>query len=269
MFFKRFEPSKELATIIDCYWIVEERAVVSRQQKIIPDGFNEIIFHYGEPYHINIQGHWEQQPDSLFAGQLRKHFFLENTGHSGIIGVKLKPTTLTHLFGLTMLPFTDRVVELNTVPALAPLDFRQQLLQAGDHGERVDYLDKVFKTLLNHAVYRRSPIDQAIDIIFATNGMTTVSSLSQCCGIGERQLENLFKKYIGLPPKFYMRIIRFNYIFKLVQENQQSWSGLAYEASFFDQSHFIRNFRDFTGENPADYSFNEKNLANFFLHRGQ
>ena len=64
-----------------------------------------------------------------------------------------------------------------------------------------------------------------------------------------------------------MRIIRFNYIFKLIQDNNQSWSGLAYEASYFDQSHFIRNFRDFTGENPSDYDFDEKNMANFFLQK--
>jgi transcriptional regulator GlxA family with amidase domain len=97
--------------------------------------------------------------------------------------------------------------------------------------------------------------------------MIPVSAIARVAGVGERQLENLFKKYIGLSPKFYSRIIRFNYIFSLVRENHQSWSGLAYEASFFDQSHFIRNFRDFTGENPSDYAFDEKNLANFFLHK--
>jgi AraC-like DNA-binding protein len=63
----------------------------------------------------------------------------------------------------------------------------------------------------------------------------------------------------------FARIIRFSYIFQLVQDNHQSWCGLAYEAAFYDQSHFIRNFKDFTGENPADYKFEEKNMANFFL----
>jgi len=80
-------------------------------------------------------------------------------------------------------------------------------------------------------------------------------------------LENLFKKWVGLSPKLFARIIRFSYIFQLVQDNNQSWSSLAYEAAYYDQSHFIRNFKSFTGENPADYSFDEENMANFFLKR--
>ena len=114
---------------------------------------------------------------------------------------------------------------------------------------------------------KNTAVDLAVDLIFAKHGMTTVSTITKSIGIGERQLENLFRKYVGLSPKFFMRIIRFNYIFKLVQDNHQSWSSLAYEASYFDQSHFIRNFRDFTGENPSDYSFDEMNIANFFLQK--
>jgi AraC-like DNA-binding protein len=80
-------------------------------------------------------------------------------------------------------------------------------------------------------------------------------------------MENLFKKWVGLSPKFYSRIVRFNYIFDLVQKNKYNWNDLAYEAAFYDQSHFIRSFKNFTGENPTDYSFNEQNLANFFLRK--
>jgi AraC-like DNA-binding protein len=267
MFFKRFDPAEELKNIIECYWIIEDDDVSPQQQKIIPDGFIEIIFHYRSPYRINLGGRWEQQSLSLLAGQIRNHFFLENTGTSGIIGVKLKPTALTHLFGLSMYQFTDRVVDILSVPALQSLWRQEQLSVAQDHEKRIVLLDDLFKEIISEKKYAPTIAEQAIDLIFANHGMMPVSDITHKIGIGERQLENLFKKYVGLSPKFFMRIIRFNYIFKLVQENNQSWSGLAYEASYFDQSHFIRNFRDFTGENPSDYAFDEKNMANFFLQK--
>lgn len=267
MFFKRFDPAEELKNIIDCYWFIEDDDELPQQQKIIPDGFNEIIFHYRNPYRIKLGGDWEEQSLSLLAGQIRKHFFLENSGASGIIGIKVKPTALTHLFGLSMYQFTDRVVDISSVAALRPLLIQEELKKAAGHEECVILLDSMLKKILSEKKYTITAADHAVGLILANHGMMTVSDITRQIGIGERQLENLFKKYVGLSPKFYMRIIRFNYIFKLVQENNQSWSGLAYEASYFDQSHFIRNFRDFTGENPSDYAFDEKNMANFFLQR--
>lgn len=267
MFFKRFAPDKELELFIDCYWIVEDDNTTPRQQKIVPDGFNEIIFHLGDPYRIRLYDQWELQSDSLLAGQIRKHFYLENTGRSDIVGIKLKPTALTYLFGLNMYQFADKVVDLSSGLGTHFSDAANQLRAIKDHNEKINVLNNHFRKLLPGKPFLETAADRAADIIFAQHGMIPVSAIARVAGVGERQLENLFKKYIGLSPKFYTRIIRFNYIFSLIQENNQSWTGIAFEASFFDQSHFIRNFKDFTGENPSDYSFDEKNLANFFLQK--
>jgi AraC-like DNA-binding protein len=97
--------------------------------------------------------------------------------------------------------------------------------------------------------------------------MVTMTELSEAAGVGERQLENLFKKFVGLSPKFFARIIRFNYIFRLAESHGDNWTRLAYEAAYYDQSHFIRNFKKFTGESPAAYAFDEENMANFFLKK--
>jgi transcriptional regulator GlxA family with amidase domain len=97
--------------------------------------------------------------------------------------------------------------------------------------------------------------------------MITVAEITAIAGVGERHLERLFKQYIGLSPKFFTRIIRFSTIFQLIEQQDPSWAGLAYETGYFDQSHFIRNFKAFTGEDPSRYGFDEKNMANFFLKK--
>lgn len=267
MFFSRFEPAKELTSFIECFWIIEDDDKTPRLQKIIPDGFNEIIFHYGDPYRINLSGQWEVQSRSLLAGQIRKHFFLENTGVSGMVGIKLKPTAITHLYGFSMHQLTDRAVDISSVLGDHFISTEGKLLAAASHTERIAILNNHFLQLLTTIKIKETAIDKAVELIFSQHGMIPVTAIARVAGVGERQLENLFKKYVGLSPKFFTRIIRFSYIFQLIQENNQSWTGLAYEASFFDQSHFIRNFKDFTGENPSDYSFDEKNMANFFLHK--
>ena len=267
MSFQRFAPDKQLEQLIESYWIVKDDDTRPRQQKIVPDGFTEIIFHLGDAYRIRLYNEWELQSESLLAGQIRKHFFLENTGRSDIVGIKLKPTALTHLFGLDMHQFTDKVVDLSPVLGNHFSETSNRLRESNDFVEKVSFLNTHFKKLLSENPFRVTAADRAVGIILSNHGMLPVSAISRSAGVGERQLENLFKKYIGLSPKFFTRVIRFSYIFTLIQENKQNWSGIAYDASFFDQSHFIRNFKDFTGENPSDYSFDEKNLANFFLQK--
>lgn len=103
MIYVQKPPPDDLSDLIRNVWIMdsEEDCAVSRQ-KIIPDGFPEVIFHYGDPYLINITGEWQTQEKELLAGQIRNHFTLENSGHSRIIGIKMMPTAVTHLWKLEM-----------------------------------------------------------------------------------------------------------------------------------------------------------------------
>ena len=265
MYFDRIDPPQHLRRIIECYWIIEDDDSTPKQQKIIPDGFTELIFHYGDPYRISIDGEWNLQSNALLAGQIDKHFYLENTGTSGIFGIKLRPTALTHLFGLNMKELTNKVVELSSIQQRELNILSEVLVSSQPHEQKLAASNSCFEEL-SRIKFNPGVIDDVVDSLIRHHGMIAVSQLSEVAGVGERQLENLFKKFVGLSPKLYARIIRFSYIFELIKE-QKSWSDLAYEAAFYDQSHFIRNFKAFTGENPADYSFDNKSMANFFLRK--
>src|SRR5688572_10005210 len=263
MQFNRIEPPDELRHLVECYWIAKSNSVIPVQQKIIPDGFPEIIFHFGDPYRIELKNEWELQSNSLVAGQITKYFFLENTGSSDILGIKLKPAALTQLFGSDMSSLKDNVIAL---PYLKNSNLNQvdhSIREINDSNERVGIINGFLSTLVAQA----NPIEKAIDSIFSSNGMNSIASICEQSGITERQLERHFKKYIGLSPKFYARIIRFSYIFQIAQEKKLSWAEVGLESGFYDQPHFIKNFKSFTGEDPSTYFFDEPNLANFFLKK--
>ena len=251
---------------MECYWILDNNDPAPKQQKIIPDGYPEIIFHYGDPYRILIKEDWEIQSDFLLAGQITKYFYLENSGRTGTIGIKLKPTALRHLFNLVMNKYVDKVAPLNNT--LNP-EFKKMktILSSGqDYNQIIIQLNNIFEELVAEKKITSAGVDHAVNLIFEKHGMVTIPELCAVAFLGERQLLNQFRRYIGLSPKLYARVIRLNYIFQLVQENKETWSSLAYEAAFFDQAHFIKDFKKFTGENPSKYSFEEKNMANFFLN---
>ena len=95
--------------------------------------------------------------------------------------------------------------------------------------------------------------------------MVDLEKVANSAGISLRQAERLYKRAVGISPKFFSRIVRFNYIFKVMETHEESWIRVALQSGYFDQSHFIKNFKEFTGEEPSNYGFEAKNLANFFL----
>lgn len=266
MNFRRVEPRGHARQAIDCYWTVSDEDTVPVRQKIIPDGFTEIIFHFGDNYRINLGGTWQRQPKSLFAGQIRGHFYLENTGATDIIGIKLKPAAAAQMFGVNMKLFTDRVVELKQAVGSKMKAMEDDLRKSSDAGERLKIVDDFFGD--SARTYPPDhPVDKALDLIFERKGMIAVSDICKELSVGDRYIQQLFQKYVGLSPKFFARIIRFSRIFQLIKENSRDWADVVYEAGYYDQSHFIRNFKAFTGEDPTAYIFSEKSLANFFMKK--
>jgi AraC-like DNA-binding protein len=249
MDFRRIEPTGHACKAIDYYWLAKDDNSTCVKQKIIPDGFAEIIFHFGDQYRINLHGRWQRQGRRLLAGQLTKYFYLENTGVSDMMGIKLKPAAVTHLFGISMKDLVDRVVVL-------------------DEKIKIDTenVDEYFNRLcVNYPCDH--PADKAVEIILSKKGMITVAELCSEIDVSERYVQTLFQKYVGLSPKFFSRVIRFSHIFNLIKEHDPDWAEVVYKAGYYDQSHFIRNFKAFTGEDPGEYLFAEKTLANFFMKR--
>jgi AraC-like DNA-binding protein len=266
MLFERISPPSKLADLIECFWVIEDDSKEVHQQKIIPDGFPEIIFHYGDPYRVNISGEWEEQSSQLLAGQIKNHFYLENTGASGMIGIKFKPYALAELFDLNMQNFTDSVVDLNSILEEEFASVYKNILSNDGYKSKIELLNTLLEELATNSI----PIEKvrsAIAMIFKNNGFLSISEIAEKTQISERHLERIFKKAIGLSPKFYCRVIRFSYIFEFVQQEDASWSEIAQLSGFYDQSHFIKNFQEFTGEDPSNYFFEELNMANFFLNK--
>lgn len=267
MIYHRQPPGKALQHIINCYWHIDsEGEAIVETQKIVPDGYPEIILHYGDAYEINLEGGWRAQSLQLLAGQIRHYFYLRNTGASGMIGIKLQPTALTCLFGLDQSTLTGKVIGLpeQITGVLSPVT---SVLNADMSTTTIfKQLDDIFLNQTDQAVLAPE-VDTALGLIMERNGNIGVNELTETIDCSERKLERLFKRFVGLSPKFYARIIRLSYIFELMQEGDKSWSDLVYDSGFYDQSHFIKNFKEFTGEDPSSYGFDERNMANFHLRK--
>ena len=159
---------------------------------------------------------------------------------------------------------TDRVVDVVKQSGADELAELQQSVAAIDADSRVPHVEEFFRQRKT----RFAP-DHLVDIslkeIFTNHGMISIQEIAVSTGFSERHIEQLFKRFVGLSPKFFARIVRFSHVFNVVSDKRPDWNDVVYKAGFYDQSHFIRNFKAFTGEDPSKYMFGRQDLANFFL----
>jgi len=261
-------PGSNLSHVVKSFWTIDsENDNTVRRQKIIPDGYPEIIFHYKDPYRTNIDGHWQTQEKNLLAGQIRNYFFLENTGYSGMFAIKFQPGALRKLFGIKMSEITDDVIPINNELMSKMLPIPEIACNADSFDDKVDAIGKVLIDLAVTSSGKDSKGDIAVKLILEKKGLITIGEVLDQIHYSERSLERYFKEYIGLSPKFYCRIIRFAHLFEHVQNHSPNLTSLGYLTGYYDQSHFIKNFKEFTGEDPSKYGFTDKNMANFFLRK--
>ncbi len=262
------KPSPIVSNMIKSFWLIDDKDQSNQHiEKIIPDGYPEIIFHYGDIYKTNINGFWLPQQKNLLAGQIRNYFFLENTGNRRVFGIKLQPWALTALFDVNMFHLTDTVIEIpkKLLQVLEPV--RKLSISSLPFNQKVQKIDKWFEVYISQQNLANTQGQKAVEFIIDSKGKLDLKNIRNEVAISERSLERYFRKHIGLSPKYYSRIIRFSYIFQLIQGENIDWADIIFIAGFYDQSHFIKNFKEFTGEDPSQYGFSEENLANFFLRK--
>ncbi len=104
-----------------------------------------------------------------------------------------------------------------------------------------------------------------IEAVLQSNGTISIEKLADELQIGKRQLERKFQAVVGLNLKMFSRIIRFNYALQLIEKKEfDGFTKVAYDGGFYDQPHFIKDFKDLTGLNPKQYFSENLEMVKFF-----
>jgi AraC-like DNA-binding protein len=173
-----------------------------------------------------------------------------------ITQVVLKPHALNSLFGLNATALTNNgVVELNQFSAG---DLNDQLLEANNAQERVTLLTDFLVVKLKQAKPRDTLVEESLRLIHKTPGSITVKQLLEQLNISERHFERRFSQAVGISPQFYIRVKRFNEAVRLMKRGQfKKLTDLAHALNFYDQAHFIRDIKAFSGITPKSLSQKE------------
>lgn len=268
MLYQKFSPAAALSPFVECYFIWESESPLEKEWVIEspPTGFCSLVINYGDPYFLQNKKYERLEvPPQFIAGQSIYSYRLFLHGSIGAAGIVFKPAALATLFGLNGFELTEERIDLfRVLPQEYIYRFVQQIKTSAGAQERVKLLEGM---MLHHCqLHKPVPdyVDRAANQIVDRNGLLHVQDLIKESCTSRRTFERHFFQKVGLSPKYYARIRRIGYICNLVAGKKKvNWPEVFYQAAFYDQAHFIKDFEAFTGRSPQQYLKENTELANF------
>jgi AraC-like DNA-binding protein len=165
---------------------------------------------------------------------------------------QLHPVAARALLGIDPKELNDDCYDLQLASSIDAKEYVNELRGTGDIIEQSEIIARMISQLILSKVYfPHATIMDAIEMIIKSKGKVSVKDLTGTLNITERTLQRNFVEHVGIPPKKFAKIMQFYSSFN--QVTAESWSRLTdivYENGFADQSHFIRDFKKFTGYKP-------------------
>lgn len=188
----------------------------------------------------------------LIGMQTHRRLELQIRGSIDSFFVLFQPAGLNRLFGLPMHEFTDQDFEAESVlgPVIAGL--HQRLGECRSFEERVSVMDQ-FLLRRAHAAGSLDGVAAAANRISHKGGCERIPAFANSAGLSLRQFERRFVQQVGMGPKLFARIARFEAVMDLMaRKSTESWTSVAHRFGYFDQMHMVHEFAEFTGQTPTE-----------------
>jgi len=267
MNYQTFQPSRELNTLVKCYWTLESpKGEIPQKETIVPDGCMEMIFHYGDLFKQYIEnGNSIIQPRCFIVGQLTQPLEIEPTGETGIFSVRFHPEGFLPFATIPIKEMENNAVSLEKLFGKDGQEIEQKILNNNSTSERINHIETFLLNRLADTETIDHIIKSTIETILTANGQLSIDELSNQININRRQLERKFSSAIGLSPKQLSKTIRLQATLKILLNKQfTSLTALAYEGDYYDQAHFIKDFKEFTGLTPKEFYGDNLKMSSLF-----
>ncbi|QBJ84977.1 AraC family transcriptional regulator [Chryseobacterium gleum] len=267
MNYQTFEPDQDLTAFIKCYWTLEgPKEETPEKQTIVPDGCMEMIFHYGDLYKQYLDnGNSIIQSRCFVIGQLTRPLKIQPTGETGIFSVRFHPEGFLPFTTIPIKEMENTAVSLEKLFGKDGQEIAQQILNANSTSERIKLIEIFLLDWLTDIKTIDRIVKSTIETIITANGQFSVDELSRLKKVNRRQLLRKFSLTIGLSPKQLSRMIRFQTTLKMLLNDQYSnLAELAYENEYYDQAHFIKEFKEFTGSTPKEFYGSHLKMSSLF-----
>ena len=259
--------SPEFRSIIKHFWSLEQSAdeVLDSREPVLPDGCPEIVFNLSDRFRrYTNETEFELQPQTIIAGQMTQRVVIGPSGDVNLFGIRFQPFGAYYFLRVPMIDLSNRIDGMELLMSKTESILREQLLECDSFAARISVFEGVLAERLKRAELPDRKLSCVVDSL-ARRSNVRVGRFASEIGWTERKLERDFKKYVGLSPKMFGRVSRFSAIVRALETNGPTrLVEPAHDFGYYDQSHMINEFREFSGESPTSFYDRSHRLSELF-----
>jgi AraC-like DNA-binding protein len=250
-------PNGPLNAFVKCLWYWEGAPQTHRRERLMPNGEPSIIFNLRDEgiriYEDDRRRSGSYGP-AVISGARACSFVIDSAQEDRVFGIQFRAGGAFPFLRMPVCEIENRTLELETLWPRSAWELRERLLAA----TRIDAMFVVAEMYLLAELVR--PLELHPAVAFARGRFckhphrVSVASVLEEVGLSQRRFIQLFHEQVGLTPKAFSRVRRFQRVLETVHGAREvDWAGVALDCGYYDQAHFIHDFREFSGLTPSLY----------------
>jgi AraC-like DNA-binding protein len=258
MLFLKHVPRPPLCEFVKLLWLYEGYTQPHAKERALPTGEMQIVINLLEDrscvYDRDDTERCQTFRGSLLSGAYSEYIVIGTEQQAYVMGVAFRPGGAFPFLRRPAGELRDITVSLDALWGRAAIDLRDRLLEAATHEARFEILERVLSAELERGFDRHGAVGFALRRFVAAPHMASMAAVSGQIGLSPKRFVQVFRDETGFTPKVFCRIRRFQQALGRmgVGKNVQ-WANVALDCGYFDQAHFIHDFRAFSGINPTAY----------------
>ncbi|SHM42434.1 transcriptional regulator, AraC family [Chitinophaga jiangningensis] len=251
----QFLPSAILAPYIKSYTVVTIEKDIDNEV-FYPSGYVDLVINISAGMAATIiNGRKKETPAIELLGHLTLPTRLTVKKGTTVLIARIYPHASTLFFPYPLSEFTNYATDMYDVQLLESRELYHKVMEAEPLAQKIRVLEDYLLLQLakNEKQLKKITLVQQLSRqVLSGPAQLDLSSLSRDAGISARYIQKLYLSNIGLSPTAFAAIVRFNRSLQMVLHSPVPLTAIAYECGYYDQAHFIREFRRFTGITPSE-----------------
>jgi AraC-like DNA-binding protein len=256
---RHYIPRPPLSNFVDLFWLYQGYTQPHDKERLLPNGSMELVINLKDDearvYDRRDTSRFQATRGAILIGVQSEFFVLDTAQQMSVIGVHFKPGGAFPFFKLPAGEFHNQRLSLDLAWGAAAHQLRDRLLEAPTPEIKFQILEE---SLLAHAakpLLRHPAVNFALNEFRDLRRTPSIAQVTGQIGLSSRRFIDVFNDQVGLTPKLFCRVQRFQKVLRRIgMRGEIDWTDMALDCGYFDQAHFIHDFRAFSGLSPTSYA---------------
>ena len=257
MNFRIVQPTGFLKNFIKQYCFMESETIDRTiTERVIPTENIQLMFHYKDPFIVyRSDNAIIKQPRSILSGLSDSFLDVSTNGETGVVFISFYPTGACHFFNFPLSEIENQSIDMSDIPGMDVRQIEDALYCTNSIKGKISVIEMFLLSRYSPISYHDTMlIQKGVELIKHFKGHIRATELSNILSTTPKTLERKFSHYIGKTTKQVLKLFRFQGVLQDFSSHRDlSLTERAFNNGYFDQSHFIRDFKSYSGYTPSEF----------------